>query len=247
MDAIEVYADAFVAPGRHDLSRPAIVSVPGLRGVSFSHLLVIDDSGYDRLVEIIDSQRVVMVFEEAERSHELLRNRPGWTAGEAQLAMVLTAIESGTSSVLPDGLALRPVQGPAFHDVLTVPLDEAIAVAVGSDPSIEDPDGAAVYFSSLPPSARLFAAIDASGVAHATSACHVFGEYAQIFFVNTKPSWRRRGIGQAMTFEALRAAASAGARRALLHATEDGVSIYERLGFEPVGMVSRYAFADPAG
>ena len=49
-----------------------------------------------------------------------------------------------------------------------------------------------------------------------------------------------------MTSEALQAAASAGARRALLHATEDAVSIYERLGFEPVGMVSRYASADPA-
>lgn len=246
MDALEVYAEAFVAPGRHELSRPAIVSVPGLRGVSFSHLLVTDDSGYDRLVEIIDGHGVVMVFEGAWRSHELLRNRPGWAAGEVQLAMVLTAIESGTRSALPDGLALRPVQGPAFHDVLTVPLEEAIAVAVASDPSIEDPAGAAAYFSALPPSASLFAAVDASGAAHATSACHVFGEYAQIFFVNTEPTWRRRGIGQAMTFEALRAAASAGARRAFLHATEDGVSIYERLGFEPVGMVSRYAFADPA-
>lgn len=246
MDAIEVYAEAFVAPGRHELSRPAIVSVPGLRGVSFSHLLVTDDSGYDRLVEIIDGHGVVMVLEGAWRSHELLRSRPGWAAGEVQLAMVLAAIESGTRSALPDGLALRPVQGPAFRDVLTVPLEEAIAVAVASDPSIEDPGGAAGYFSALPPSARLFAAVDASGAAHATSACHVFGEYAQIFFVNTEPTWRRRGIGQAMTFEALRAAASAGARRAFLHATEDGVSIYERLGFEPVGMVSRYAFADPA-
>ena len=111
MDGIEVYAEAFVAPGRHELSRPAIVSVPGLRGVSFSHLLVIDDSGYDRLVEIIDGQAVVMVFEGAWRSHDLLRDRPGWVAGEVQLAMVLTAIESGTRSALPEGLALLPCKG----------------------------------------------------------------------------------------------------------------------------------------
>jgi ribosomal protein S18 acetylase RimI-like enzyme len=246
VDAIDVYAEAFVAPGAHELSRPAVVSVPGLRGVFFNRLLVTDDSGYDRLVEVIDGRGVVMVFEGAWRSHELLCNRPGWAAGEAQLAMVLTTIDDGTPSALPDGLALRPVEGPAFHDVLTVPLEDAIAVAVASDPSIEDPAGAAAYFGALPPSARLFAAVDASGVAHATSACHVFGEYAQIFFVNTEPTWRRRGVGQAMTFEALRAAAAAGARRAFLHATEDAVSIYERLGFEPVGMVSRYAFADPS-
>ena len=246
MDAIDVYGEAFVAPGGHELSRPAVVSVPGLRGVSLRRLLVTDDSGYDRLVaEIRDVPGVVMVFEGASRCDELLRNRPGWTAGEAQLAMALPSIDGATHSALPDGLALRPVEGPAFRDVPTVALGEAIAVALASDPSIEDPDGAAAYFGALPPSARLFAAVDANGTAHATSACHVFGEYAQIFFVNTKPAWRRRGIGQAMTFEALRAAASAGARRAVLHATEDGVSIYERLGFEPVGMVTRYAFTDP--
>ena len=50
-------------------------------------------------------------------------------------------------------------------------------------------------------------AVDESGIARATSACHVFGDYAQVFFVNTEPAWRRRGIGSAMTLEALRAAA----------------------------------------
>jgi len=96
----------------------------------------------------------------------------------------------------------------------------------------------------LPSSVRLFAAIDESGVAHATSACHVFGDYTQIFFVNTEPAWRRGGIGQAMTSEALRAAASLGARRALLHATDDGASVYTRLGCEDVGLLTRYSGAD---
>ena len=81
-------------------------------------------------------------------------------------------------------------------------------------------------------------------VAHATSACHLVGEYAQIFFVNTEPAWRRRGIGQAMTLEAVRAAASSGVRRAFLHATDDGASVYDRLGFERVGLLTRYSFAD---
>jgi len=72
----------------------------------------------------------------------------------------------------------------------------------------------------------------------------VFGEYAQIFFVATEPAWRRQGIGSAMTVGALQAAAAQGARQAILDSTEAGASVYRGLGFEPVGMVTRYACAD---
>jgi predicted GNAT family acetyltransferase len=123
-----------------------------------------------------------------------------------------------------------------------VELKDAAAVAIASDLGITEPaDEVAAFLSGLPTSVRLFAAVDETGVSHATSACHVFGEYAQIFFVNTEPAWRRRGIGEAMTLAALRSAAALGARRAFLHATDDGASIYTRLGFEPVGQLTRYS------
>jgi ribosomal protein S18 acetylase RimI-like enzyme len=96
----------------------------------------------------------------------------------------------------------------------------------------------------LPASVRLFAGVDETGAARATSACHVFGEFAQIFFVSTEPAWRRRGIGSAMTAGALRSAASLGARRAFLHSTADGASLYTRLGFEAIGLLTRYSYAD---
>ena len=61
-----------------------------------------------------------------------------------------------------------------------------------------------------------------------------FGALATVFFVNTDPSWRHRGIGQAMTTAALRSARHAGASQACLDASAAAVSIYLRLGFEIV-------------
>jgi ribosomal protein S18 acetylase RimI-like enzyme len=246
--AIDIYCDAFVASRRHELdSEPAVLIATGVRGVAFSRLLATDDSGYDRLAaEITSGRGVVFVFEQASRCSEFLRGQPGWSGGRSELAMVLRDVRALTGATLPDGLGFRPVNRVVSEAPDAVSLEDAVAVAIASDRSVKDPaDVAAEYFRGLPSSVRLFAAVDENGVARATSACHVFGEYAQVFFVNTEPAWRRRGIGQAMTLEAVRAAASAGARRAFLHATEDGASLYKRLGFEAVGLVTRYTCVDP--
>jgi ribosomal protein S18 acetylase RimI-like enzyme len=58
--------------------------------------------------------------------------------------------------------------------------------------------------------------------------------------VNTDPGRRGRGIGQAMTAQALSAARRAGARFAALDASDAGRSIYLRLGFDVVGMLTRF-------
>jgi GNAT superfamily N-acetyltransferase len=246
--AIEIYGDAFVARQRHELdSAPVVLTLPGVRGMAWIRLLITDDSGYDRLVaEAAGAWRgVVMVFEQAPRCHEFLRGHAGWSAGRSEMAMVLRDVQTVTGTTLPDGLRLRPVDRGTSESPDTVPLKDAAAVAIASDLSITgSADEVAEFLSWLPSSVRLFVAVDETGISRATSACHVFGEYTQIFFVNTEPAWRRRGIGRAMTVGALRSAASLGARRALLHATDDGASIYTRLGFEPVGLVTRYSGAD---
>jgi ribosomal protein S18 acetylase RimI-like enzyme len=247
-DAIDIYCDAFVARKRHELdSDPVVLIAPGVRGVAFIRLLVSDDSGYGPLVEEVAAARrgVVNVFERASRCNEFLRGQPGWSAERPEMAMMLRDVQAVTGATLPDGLDLRPVNRVASEAPDAVPLKDAVAVAIASDLGItESADDVAGYLSGLPSSVRLFAAVDDREVARATSACHVFGEYAQVFFVNTEPAWRRRGIGQAMTLEALRAAALLGARRAFLHATDDGASIYKRLGFEAVGLLTRYSYAD---
>jgi ribosomal protein S18 acetylase RimI-like enzyme len=96
-----------------------------------------------------------------------------------------------------------------------VALEDAVAVAIASYAGItETPAEFARFLRGLPLSARLFASVADAGVARATSGFELVGEFARIFFVNTEPTWRRRGIGRAMTLEALRSAASSGARRA---------------------------------
>jgi ribosomal protein S18 acetylase RimI-like enzyme len=246
--AIDIYCDAFVARNRHELdSDPVVQIAPGVRAVANTRVLVTDDSGYDRLVaEVAGPQPgVVLVFDRASRCDRFLRDQPGWSAKGPETAMVLSEIETLPGAVLPEGLDLRPVNLVGSEAPDAIPLKDAVAAALASDPGITDPaEHVAGYLSGLPPSVRLFAAVDETGVARATSACHVFGEYAQIFFVSTEPAWRRQGIGGAMTAGALRGAASLGARRAFLHSTADGASLYRRLGFEAVGLLTRYSCAD---
>ncbi|HST16739.1 MAG TPA: GNAT family N-acetyltransferase [Gaiellaceae bacterium] len=245
--AIDTYCDAFVARNRHELDRPVVRIAPGVRGVAHVRLLVTDDSGYDRLVAEVSSAQpgVVFVFDRASRCNRFLGDRPGWSA-RTEMAMVLRDIRSVKGkAALPDGLDLRPVDRVGSGAPDAVRLTDAVAAAIASDPGITDsPDRVAEYLSGLPPSVQLFAAVDETGVARATSACHVFGPYAQVFFVSTEPAWRRRGIGGAMTACALRGAAALGARSALLHSTADGASLYKRLGFEAVGLLTRYSYAD---
>jgi ribosomal protein S18 acetylase RimI-like enzyme len=68
------------------------------------------------------------------------------------------------------------------------------------------------YLRSLPSTFSLFAAVDNDGKVRATSGCGVFGRYATVLFVNTDPGWRGRGIGQAMTAQALTAARRGGSK-----------------------------------
>src|SRR5262249_32892974 len=142
---------------------------------------------------------------------------------------------------LPAGLEVRRVLRLPDDASDGVLLEQAVAAAVHADPRIQEPrDKFAGYLRSLPPTVRLFAALDADRVVRATSGCDAFGEEATVFFVNTDPAWRGRGVGQAMTVLALRAAREGGARRVSLDATGAGLRIYERLGFETVTKTARF-------
>jgi len=249
----ELYGAAFVARSSGERHGDPVSRVePGIRGVVWPgeerviRLLVTDDRGYGGLVTEVAAARqgAVDVFDEARRCHEFLRSRSGWDADRPATAMVLQAVRAVPAATLPGGLVLRPVRRLASEARDAVPLEDAIAVAIASDPGLTDaPVQVARFLRGLRHPVHLFAAVDAAGVARATSGCEVFGEYTRIFFVNTEPAWRRRGIGRAMTQEALRTAASSGARRAVLHATNDGAPVYRRLGFEVAGRVTRYSRA----
>ena len=57
------------------------------------------------------------------------------------------------------------------------------------------------------------------------------GPEAIILNVYVEPAWRRHGVGQALMRALLAALAERGIRRVVLHASEQGRALYERLGF----------------
>jgi GNAT superfamily N-acetyltransferase len=248
--ALDLYADAFVARhSRESGGRQDALGEPGIRGVVPAatdqpiRLLVIDDRGYGRLAAHVTATRsaVVDVLDGAARCAGLLRRSPGWRAEPPTTAMALRDVGALPAAAVPDGLALRPVNRLAAEAPDGVPLADAVAVVVASDPRLaERPDAFARFLRTLPSSVRLLAAVDGDGVARATSGYDVFGARARVFFVNTEPGWRRRGVGRAMTVAALRGAVSRGARRIVLDATDAGASLYACLGFEPAGRLTRY-------
>jgi ribosomal protein S18 acetylase RimI-like enzyme len=231
---VDLYGAAFAArQARHRTSDEAV------------RLLVVDDRAYARVASEVRPERhgVVSVFETAPTCDEFMRGSRGWRAERPSTAMVRRDLHVLPAVALPDGLELRPVSRVASETSAAVALGDAVAVALASDPGITESAAGefARFLSSLGPSTRLFAAVDEAGVARATAGHEVFGEYVHVFFVNTEPDWRRRGIASAMTVQALAAAASAGARRAVLDATDTGISVYLRLGFEVAGRLTRYS------
>ena len=61
-----------------------------------------------------------------------------------------------------------------------------------------------------------------------------------VHYVVTRPEFRGRGIGRAMTELAVREAQAAGCGLAVLSASDDGVRIYQRLGFREQCQVGTY-------
>jgi GNAT superfamily N-acetyltransferase len=244
--AAELYRDAFVArrarlrqPGEEVWAAPGACGVVGTADGSV-RLLVTDDRALDDLAALLGRSRagVVTTFDGAARATALLRGDPDWRAERPVTAMVRHDLDGLPGPPLPDGLALRPVRRLAEDD--GVPLEAAVACAAAADPSIEQPEVLAAYLRTLPPTLRLVAAVDAAGTVRGTAGCDAGGEDAGVLFVDTHPAWQGRGIASALTAAALRAAASAGARRATLDATDVALSVYRRLGFEPAGRIERF-------
>jgi len=245
----DVYVAAFVA--RCDvmraLSQPAI-NEPGVLGLlpSTKHpvtrLLVTDDRAYDVLAALLPDARAGMinVFADAARCAELVNGLAAWRP-EATTALIRRELRTVPAVPLPRDLRFRPVRRLPADPPDGVPLEDAAAAAMLADPKIDDPPEAFVsYLRSFPATTRLFAAVDGDGVVRATAGSDAFGPVASVMFVNTDPDWRGRGIGRAMTAAALRAAHEYGARQACLNASDAGLSIYQRLGFELVTRTTRF-------
>lgn len=79
-----------------------------------------------------------------------------------------------------------------------------------------------------------------NGVPIATTSLLLDGDLAGVYHVVTLPDHRGRGIGAAMTHAAMRVARDAGARTAVLQASEMGEGVYRSVGFEAVCTLTLY-------
>jgi ribosomal protein S18 acetylase RimI-like enzyme len=82
------------------------------------------------------------------------------------------------------------------------------------------------------------------GIAVATGTLFVGSETVGIYDITTNTAYRRRGIGSAMFQHLLEDAYSCNRRPCILQASPDGLGIYLRAGFRPVGNV--YVFENRA-
>ncbi len=246
---VALYSAGFLArcetlqsPGRTVIAEPGLLGVPAGIEDPRLQLLVTDDQAHDGLAALLPEAKagMIRVFATAGRCAQLVADRLGWSSDTVS-AMVSRELSTIHSPALPSDLTMREVRRSAAGERGGVALEDAVAAAMSAAPTIKGPPEAfAQYLRSLPPTFRLFAAVDGEGQVRATSGHGVFGQYTTVIFVNTDPGWRGRGIGQAMTAHALRAAQRVGARHASLDASEAGRSIYLRLGFESAGTLIRF-------
>ena len=247
--SVDLYVAAFTArceavrrPGQRAVGEPGVHGLLSTADDPLIRLLVVDDRAYDVLVGLLPDARAGMinVLATAGRCAELVGRHPAWMPNTA-MAMVCRDLRTVPTVALPSGLRLRPVRRLPDDPPDGVPLERAVAAAMLAAPAIEDPpDVFAEYLRSLPSAFRLFVAVDRDGAVRATAGSGAFGQEATVLFVNTQPDWRGRGIGRAMTAAALRSAVESGARRASLDASDAGMSIYLRLGFEVVARTTRF-------
>ena len=248
--APDAYAAAFDARctaaeglGTRRVDGPGIRGLVPVDGESPTELLVLDDRALDELSAVLPlaSAGTIRVHEAAPRCAEFIRRYRTWTP-KAVTAMVCRDLRTVPEPPLPHDLALRPVCRAPEDPPDGVSLTDAVAAAGRAMPAGEVATAALVtYLRSLPAGARLFAAVDCGGVVRGTSGSRTFFSDAYVFFVNTDPGCRRRGVGLSMTAAALRSAAESGAARACLDASGPGIPLYGLLGFTAVARLTQFS------
>lgn len=162
----------------------------------------------------------------------------GWDRQEQRVAMAMPDLSRLRPPPVPPDVVIGPVAVRQASDGISLEDAVRLSVLYGEDPSASsrDLELEAQLLRRLS-GIRFFAALDADGQCVATGGSRVVDGAALVAGVATLPSYRRRGIGTAITAVALQAAVEAGAREAFLDSSPAGVGIYRRLGFAEIGPV----------
>jgi ribosomal protein S18 acetylase RimI-like enzyme len=205
-----------------------------------------------RLVAAADPYEVLTRTREFGRRHE--RRMVLWASDyrDADLTHAATALDM---PMLPSatGMWLAAPQKPGtlpgveiieVVDETGVSSFEQIHKSIFTDSG--QPTEAAAHFATagalLSANARAFVVhLDGQPAACAMAVCT--GREAGIYWVGTRRSTRRRGLGEIATRAAVIAAFELGADIVVLQATEMAVSVYRRIGFTPFATYLRHLVA----
>lgn len=236
---------AMVTADLTTVDRPGICGIYGTVEHPGGRVLITDDRAAPLIEALMPNlyPRGVNVFREAVRCTDLVRQADRWH-DEPATSMVCRDLSSvPTTLTLPAGLSLRRVHRVPSDPSDGVPLENAARACLNADPQMAGVPLPSFldYLRSIPQTTQLLAAVDAQGEVRATAGCSALDADASAFFVNTDPRWRGQGVATAMTASALNWAYESGARTASLDASPAGLSIYLRLGFEPVSPTTLFA------
>jgi len=166
--------------------------------------------------------------------------RHGLTFMEEEPGMALEIAQMNSAIVAPPELAIEPVRDEAglreWVDtwLFLVPAAERIA------------QFEARRMRWLKPKRAMHCFLGKwNGMPVATSMLYLGHGVAAVHHVVTRPEFRRRGIGSALTVRVLHEARTRGYRVAVLTASPDGIGSYHRIGFHPYCSVRRYEW-EPA-
>jgi GNAT superfamily N-acetyltransferase len=136
---------------------------------------------------------------------------------------------------LPDGLEIVPVRDVArLREFINV-----LALEMGVPEGSPNPAARhhAALLEAIPPTLagetiplRYLGLLDGRPVA--TSRISIGGGVAGLYAVATLPNVRGRGIGRALTLAALEAGRTLGYRIGVLQASDEGLPVYRRIGFQ---------------
>ncbi len=158
----------------------------------------------------------------------------GYVAGHRIPCLLLAPLVAASPAT--PGLEVQRVEDAAvlrtFNDVCaeSFGLDRKV-LAVLDDPRMLEVPGFAFHLGL----------VDGRAVGTAMTCC--IDGVVLIFNVATRPSHRRRGIGEAMTWCAVDHGVGAGCDLAFLQASPDGLRLYERMGFRHVMEMATWSLA----
>jgi GNAT superfamily N-acetyltransferase len=132
---------------------------------------------------------------------------------------------------LPEGVAVEAMDAGRLDDLLPV-----FRAGFGI-PDDFAPEFAALFETLFADGTLLHVMAYVDGRAVAGGSAWVTGDTAGLYNIATLEIWRGRGLGYAVTAALMNLAREAGCHRAVLHATELGRPVYERLGFVEVCQV----------